>query len=100
MNKSTIEFKEKSIDTNSYLKYNLGIFKNLQEVLGKNILLWWIPYSEDNDLKGYAYEINDEFNYDYLNRKETSKNFYTSHNSQYSYFTKSENDKSIDFEDK
>lgn len=98
MNKTTIEFKEKSIDTNSYLKYDLGVFKNLQEVLGKNVLIWWIPIIEQSDLKGYAYDINQEYNFDYFKGKEESKNFYTSHNSQYSYFTKS--DKSnCDFEE-
>ena len=72
MNKTTIEFKEKSFDNNSYLKYNLGIFKNLQSVLGKNILIWWIPITEDSDLNGYAYDINGEYNFDYFNDLQSS----------------------------
>jgi len=89
MNKTTIELKEKSFDNNSYLKYNLGIFKNLQSVLGKNILIWWIPITEDSDLNGYAYDINGEYNFDYFNKIEESKNLYTSKNS-YSYYTHSD----------
>ena len=95
VNKTTIEYKEKTNIINSNSKYNLGIFKNLQEVLGQNILLWMIPYTQYNQLNGYRYDINTEYNYDYFNKKEESMNFYTSQNSQ-SNFTQMKSEKSDD----
>jgi hypothetical protein len=94
-NKTTIEYKEKTNLINSNLKYNLGIFRNLQEVLGNNILIWWIPYTNNNELNGYRYDISGEFNFDYFNKREESRNFYTSQNSQ-SYYTQMKSDKSGD----
>ena len=43
---TTIEFCEKRSDGDSNFKnspYNLGCFRNLQTVLGKNVLSWFFP---------------------------------------------------------
>jgi hypothetical protein len=43
---TTIEFCEKRSDGDSNFKtspYNLGLFRNLQTVLGRNVLVWLIP---------------------------------------------------------
>ncbi len=61
------------------MKYDLGLFKNFQEVLGKNIILWFIPVSKEKILDGYSFEINDEFIYTTAGKDE-SKNVYTSLN--------------------
>jgi hypothetical protein len=68
------------------LKYNLGFFRNLKEIFGENIFLWWIPiyfYNDNNNdnkiLKGYSHEIN----YDICNifiSNDESKSFHTSKN--------------------
>ena len=52
---TTIEFCEKRSDGDSNFKtspYNVGIFRNFQCVLGKNVLIWLLPickysYSDD-----------------------------------------------------
>lgn len=65
------------------MKYNLGNFLNFKEIFGENIFLWLIPYSKsDNDnLKGYSFKINDDFYNDSFDKKEESKSYYTSNNS-------------------
>jgi hypothetical protein len=48
---TTIEFCEKRSDGDSNFKtspYNLGFFRNLQNVLGKNVLVWLIPFCKIN----------------------------------------------------
>lgn len=43
---TTIEYCEKRSEGDSTFKkspYNLGIFRNLQSILGNNVLLWFIP---------------------------------------------------------
>lgn len=61
LNKTTIEFKEKSLNNISSEKYNNGLFRNLQDVFGKNIFLWLLPFKSHYQLEGYAFDINEEF---------------------------------------
>jgi hypothetical protein len=48
MNATTIEFKEKLRGDSNITKtyFNLGLFKNIKEILGSNSLLWFIPISK------------------------------------------------------
>jgi hypothetical protein len=44
---TTIEFCEKRSDGDNNFKrspYNLGLFRNLQSVFGKNVLVWPLPF--------------------------------------------------------
>ncbi len=61
INKTTIEYKEKSYNNCTSEKYNMGIFHNLQDVFGKNILVWLLPIKNEYSLEGYAYNINVEY---------------------------------------
>ena len=59
----------------------MGFFKNLKEIFGQNIFLWWIPiyFSNNNNLKGYSFEINEDCCKTLITNDE-SKSFHTSKN--------------------
>ncbi|KAJ3195545.1 Palmitoyltransferase [Irineochytrium annulatum] len=44
------------ISSDSRYPYDLGWFRNLQAVLGKNVLLWWMPQAAEGD--GIHYAVN------------------------------------------
>lgn len=61
INKTTIEFKEKTAENDNNQKYNKGILNNFKNILGDNYLLWILPIKSDNILNGYVYEIDENY---------------------------------------
>lgn len=73
INKTTIEYKEKTAENDNTQRYNRGILKNFQEIFGENYLLWLLPIQSDNILEGYAYNINGSYTPCKSETKEESK---------------------------
>ena len=66
---STIEFKEKSTNENENF-FDNNYLKNICDVMGNNVLLWFIPIHLGNiDYKGYEYRLNEEKYEEYKKRK-------------------------------
>lgn len=60
-NYTTIEFLEKrgcNPPPDHVNRYHLGLYRNLESVLGRNPLFWFIPVRWFNDGDGLAYELN------------------------------------------
>lgn len=55
---STIEYKEKSTNENENI-YDNDSINNICDVMGRNVLLWFIPmHFGNNEFKGYEYQVN------------------------------------------
>ena len=68
-NMSTIEFKEKSTNESENF-FDNNYLKNICDVMGNNVLLWFIPIHLGNiDYKGYEYRLNEEKYEEYKKRK-------------------------------
>jgi len=61
MNKTTIEYKEKTFGKKSDQMYDNGIFQNFEDVFGKNYFLWFFPIKNEEILEGYSYTINETY---------------------------------------
>lgn len=60
---TTIEYREKRSSTDLFKKkspYDLGLYRNLQAVLGKNPLLWFVPCGRNLDGDGLYFEVRPE----------------------------------------
>lgn len=65
---STIEYKEKSTNESENI-YDNDSINNICDVMGRNVLLWFIPMHFGNkEFKGYEYKINNE-KFKVFNRK-------------------------------
>lgn len=73
INKTTIEYKEKTAENDISLKYDQGVLKNFKDIFGENYLLWIFPIQSANILEGYVYEINETYALDKREPKEESK---------------------------
>ena len=65
---TTIEHKEKLKDNEIKSYFDLGITRNVKEVLGDNCLLWFLPVNNVNKNDGYNYDIDAE-TYDKITRE-------------------------------
>ena len=73
INKTTIEYKEKTAENDISLKYDQGVLKNFKDIFGENYLLWILPIKSANILEGYVYETNEVYTLDKREPKEESK---------------------------
>ena len=61
INKTTIEYKEKTAENDNSQRYDQGVLKNFQNIFGENYFLWLLPIQFENIIHGYSYEINESY---------------------------------------